>query len=446
MSYFKEIKIVDEGGDVANVTNNALNTIIDSGTIASLTNGTQKTQISDGTNEVDVAFNPHINKYELLVNSAGHVCVENTTVVLLGIGGVFTGSAWQDTIDYGSISIGVSSDQNSAVDGLVIQWSMNASTVHDTDVFTIFANKDKTFTFGPARRYVRIKYTNGSVAQGVFNLETSLRRVYVKPSSHRITDSIVGEDDAELVKAVLTGLAPSGAFVNVKVTNAGNQKVSIEELESAVSVNSNTQLRTTLYDASGDTLDFGARSQTPTGNVMQVQIGPGDIISNLPVVIEYDHHQIHEGEAWKWNFFGAVNATTKDVRISVPTLTATTRTPHAIFEIVADNTTSSIMTYEGTTWTSGGTDDSARIYNRNRNVIATPNTKIYVAGATALTVNTLGTQIDQGYLFTSKAAINTERAMVEWVLKSNTEYLLRVTTTGNGSVLIKIHFYEDLGV
>lgn len=208
----------------------------------------------------------------------------------------------------------------------------------------------------------------------------------------------------------------------------------------------NATQKTQVVGSDGSVLNVVTRSQTPTDKAIQVQIGPGDVISNLPVVIEYDHHQIHEGEAWKWHFFGAVNTTTKDIRISVPTLAATIRTPHMVTEVVADNTTTSIMTYEGTTWTSGGTDDSARIYNRNRNISGSPSTKIYVTGVTALTVNAVGTQIDQGYLFTGKASVNVERALVEWVLKSNTEYLLRVTTSSNGSALIKIHFYEDLGV
>jgi hypothetical protein len=196
----------------------------------------------------------------------------------------------------------------------------------------------------------------------------------------------------------------------------------------------------------GLTAAVTARSQTPAGNVLQVQIGPGDVISNLPIVLDFDHHQIHEGEAWEWFNFGALNAATRDVRISVPTLTATTRTPHLIAEVIMDTTTAQIFFYEGTTWTAVGTDDSAKIFNRNRNVGGAPNTKIYISGGTALTPNALGTQFFQGYLFSGKAVSNVERALSEWVLKSNTEYLFRVTTTGNGNVLIRLYFYEDTGV
>ncbi len=197
---------------------------------------------------------------------------------------------------------------------------------------------------------------------------------------------------------------------------------------------------------SGLTAGVAARTQTPAGNALQVQIGPGDVISAIPVTLEYAHHQVHEGEVWQWWWFGALNAATKDVRISVPTLTATTRTPHFIPEVIADTTTAQLFFYESTTWTSGGTDDSSRIQNRNRNVGGSPNTKIYVSGGTALTVNALGTQFWQGYLFSGKSSLTTDRATAEWDLKSNTEYLFRVTTTGNGNCLIRLDFYEDLGV
>lgn len=198
----------------------------------------------------------------------------------------------------------------------------------------------------------------------------------------------------------------------------------------------------------GDTGDIAAVISGANTGVKGLRVygGPTDPISDIPVVIEYDHHQIHEGETYQWHFFGAVNATTKDVRISVPTLTATIRTPHFIPEVIADNTTTTILLYEGTTWTAVGTDDSARILNRNRNSTNTAATKIYVSGATALTPNATGTLLYTGYLFTGKASATSDRVLAEWDLKSNTEYLLRVTTTGNGSVLIRLHFYEDLGV
>jgi hypothetical protein len=34
----------------------------------------------------------------------------------------------------------------------------------------------------------------------------------------------------------------------------------------------------------------------------------------------------------------------------------------------------------------------------------------------------------------------------EWCLASNTEYNLQIVTTGAAAVMVRLHFYEDLGV
>lgn len=201
---------------------------------------------------IQTKSNVNTGNGEILVNLEGHQCPGNTTTVQLLANGVFTGSSWQDTLDYGVLSVNIATDQDSAIDGLEIQWSNDGITTNDYDKFTILANVSKTFTFGPAQRYYRVKYTNGSGGTTTtFHLTSLLRKTYVKPSSHRINDNIVGEDDAELVKAVSTGLAPDGTFKNVLVTNAGGQKISIEEFENSVSSNSNTQLNVTNFDTVG---------------------------------------------------------------------------------------------------------------------------------------------------------------------------------------------------
>lgn len=200
-----------------------------------------------------VKNNQNTDNNELLVNLEGHQCIENTTSTPLSAAGVFTGSGWQDTIDYGILTISVVTDADSATDGLEIQWSVDGVNAIDADVFTILADNPKTFTFGPAHRYYRIKYTNGGSDQTSFNLVSILRRVYVKPSSHRIQDSIVAEDDAELVKSVITGQRPDGTFGNAGVTSQDNLKVSLDEYGDTPSIDAFDRLRVstpfTLFDS-----------------------------------------------------------------------------------------------------------------------------------------------------------------------------------------------------
>lgn len=163
---------------------------------------------------------------------AGFVSLDNSTQAQLAAGIAFTGD-WEDTLDYGAIVIGITTDQDSATDGLVVQWSHDTVAVTQDDKFSVFANKPKVFTFTPANRYFRIVYTNGSGGlTTTLDIQSIFKPFGFKASSHRINDNVVGEDDAELVKSVLAGEDPDGIFRNIGSTNTGNLKVSLE-VESA---------------------------------------------------------------------------------------------------------------------------------------------------------------------------------------------------------------------
>jgi hypothetical protein len=131
------------------------------------------------------------------VTSAG-----NSSTATLLAGGVFTGKS-EDVREYASIIVTVHPDVRSATDGLSIEFSHDNSIWHVTDTYTIHADAVKTYTFQPVMRYFRLVYTNGSVAQSSLHLQVQYRTGVVKASSHRAQDSVGGQDDAELVKAIL---------------------------------------------------------------------------------------------------------------------------------------------------------------------------------------------------------------------------------------------------
>jgi len=160
------------------------------------------------------------------------VDVANSTSTPLGISGVFTG-VWTDTLNYGTLLVGVFSDETSVDDGLEIQWSADGSTVLKIDPFAITADIGKQLTFSPKARYVRIKYTNGLIAQTSFTLQPVLKKSGFKASSHRIQDDIFADDDATLTKAVLTGKTPAGKFTNINTSPFGNLLVSLDEQKDA---------------------------------------------------------------------------------------------------------------------------------------------------------------------------------------------------------------------
>lgn len=154
----------------------------------------------------------------------GLISVDNSTDEPLLADGVFTGDS-VDTLNYGMVIICTKSDQASATDGLSIQFSTDNVNWDHTDEFSIAAGVGKTFTIQTIARYMRIVYTNGSVPQTYFRLQTLLKPVYVKPSSHRIADSLSGQDDAELSKAILSGEDQDNIFQNVRSTEVGNLRV-----------------------------------------------------------------------------------------------------------------------------------------------------------------------------------------------------------------------------
>lgn len=148
----------------------------------------------------------------------------NSTVTPLVASATFTGS-FVEVKDYSTVSIILFSDQASATPGFFIDWSSDGVNIDDTDNLSYspsnFANKQ--YTFGPIARYYRIRYTNGATPQGSFRLQSILRPFGIKPSSHRIGNTISAEADAELTKAVLSAQNESSTFANVNATGIFNE-------------------------------------------------------------------------------------------------------------------------------------------------------------------------------------------------------------------------------
>lgn len=169
---------------------------------------------------------------------AGKIDNRNTTSVALGIDGVYTG-ATQEVLDYPLIFINVYSDVASAIDGLSIQQSSDGINWDHTDEYTIPASTGKNYSVQRMAKYFRVVYTNGSTAQTEFRLQVVLSE-NSKPSSHRVKDTISGDDDVEAVKAALTGEDHTGAWRNVGVTLDGDLTISDNSTGLAISQGSVT--------------------------------------------------------------------------------------------------------------------------------------------------------------------------------------------------------------
>ena len=222
------------------------------------TDGSQKTQIVGSTGIV-----AEVNEdNQLHVVLMGKVDTDNSSVAPLGIGAVFTGEA-VCTLDYGFIFVTVFSDVASAVDGLIFQQSSDGTNWDNIDNYSYLAGTGKTYSVQPSAKWFRVVYTNGGTGQGAFRIQTILKKTSSLPSSHRISDNLSPEDDATLGIAIIKGQNPAGVYVDFSATTGGNFKMSLEELESGISVNSNTQLKTTIFDTSGNAVGV-------TGNALDI--------------------------------------------------------------------------------------------------------------------------------------------------------------------------------
>lgn len=180
---------------------------------------------------------PHVNVDtlpSLTVTSVpnGVLSVLNTTNAILGIGGVWNGVS-EDVVEYSSIIVTVHSDKASATDGLELQFSPDNVNWFTADEYTIPAGICKVYTLQTVGPYFRVKYTNGAQAQTTFNICTQYKRAGGVDRSHRVADDLSGQDDADLVKAILAAERPgiAGVYTNIQATNGGNLKVSIEEID-----------------------------------------------------------------------------------------------------------------------------------------------------------------------------------------------------------------------
>lgn len=234
--------------------------------------GSLETQLTSVISE-----NTHTGNSELRVYQENHVCAENTTSTPLGSNETFTGE-WQDCLNYQEVNVSVSTDKNSATNGLVIQWSDDATTVGDTDTFSVYANTGTNYTPNPAFRYVRIVYTNGSVTQGAFRLMTILRRGATGGSFHRIDSTLKDDSDARLNITIPKLKTAANTYVSQTATTAGNAKMSLEEVDDAVGG---------ILGFTPEAFDYVAQTRTDTTDIWTFKSGGSGGTTVQTVTITY---------------------------------------------------------------------------------------------------------------------------------------------------------------
>jgi hypothetical protein len=189
------------------------------------------------------------------VSDKGYVSDENSSEAPLAADDTFFGSAI-DILDKGIVFVNVYSDVASATDGLVIWQSSNGINWRHDDMYTVPAGQGKNYAINPYARYLKVDYKNGALPQTVFELQT-LYKPNSLPSSHRIQDTISTDDDARLVKAIIS--ADSGDGQTFK--NVGLQHPLSVDGDSIYEKDIDQDLSTSVGWTGGDVIDlFNDRS------------------------------------------------------------------------------------------------------------------------------------------------------------------------------------------
>lgn len=201
------------------------------------------------------------------VNLSGKISTINSTVMPLGISGVYTGN-WEEVGSlYSSISVYVYSDVDAATDGLEIQFSNDVTTVGETIKYDYLNSQHKTYPMGINAKYFRVVFTNGTIAQTSFRLQTILHNVAPGPYKRPMETPISPNDSADIVRAIISGYdIETNTYTNVAATSARRMLVSTETPpagpgETPVS-------RDIIGDRTGTTDDFYI---PPSGQTLQIR-------------------------------------------------------------------------------------------------------------------------------------------------------------------------------
>lgn len=182
----------------------------------------------------------------------GEISLSNSPLKLLGNGETFTGE-WEDIRLFASITVIVSTDQNSAADGLILEWSMDKTNVDHSESTDVTGGAEFTTQAMAEARFFRVKYTNGATPQTAFNIQVLFRQQPSLGEVQQLSVDLTDDGDAELVRAVLAARKPDLTYTNIHATAGGNLKISIEEVNGTADIATETlqKIQSEEFDETG---------------------------------------------------------------------------------------------------------------------------------------------------------------------------------------------------
>lgn len=208
----------------------------------------------------------------------------NSTTSVLAADAAYTGTG-VDCRGFSEVVVSIAASHDSAASGISLQFSSdNTNWDHvRTHTMDVSENADRVFRAPVLARYFRLVYTNGSTLQTHFRVQTILHTGAVGPVVQRLgSDTPADFPGAVGRSAVMARTTTAGAdFVDVKASDSGNLKVSVEEqaalptgsnVVGKVDINSNAQASTVVTGqetVAATEIQFNSgTSKAPIGKVL----------------------------------------------------------------------------------------------------------------------------------------------------------------------------------
>ncbi len=162
------------------------------------------TRIGDGVNELGINVDGSLNNDEVKT-SVTLVSANNSVATSLATGGVYSGTS-DDLIGYAGITVLVETSQDSAVDGLELQFStdnVNFDRIKKTSIDTTGTGDFGAYitNLASVARYFRLKFTNGSTAADI-RIQTMLWKYPPKDLTAFSGEIIKPSRDATVTKGI----------------------------------------------------------------------------------------------------------------------------------------------------------------------------------------------------------------------------------------------------
>lgn len=366
--------------------------------------------------------------------------VLNSSTDVLSSSDVFTGTG-EDVTDYSTIQISVNADQVSAANGLAFQFKNGGDWI-TTDEYTYKATGvAKTYSIQTIMPMFRVQYTNGPTAQSAFDLCVQYKKHAGVTTSHRVADNVSGQDDAALTKTILMAEMAGGTtdvYTNINATTTGNLKISLEEIDEALTVSSSDD-NTDLDSQEGIVAQSVLHGRISATEIRPLRI---DASTHSMQTIDYEHHEIHGGN----HYFieDVVDLPINDVFDMQWTTADVTEWDHFTFELNVESETEWYI-YEGATINTPGTTLTPR--NNNRNYADNANATVAsIQNASTSDANddtdvSAATELAHGIVGAGRNGGVSTRDK-EIVLKQNTVYCFRSNANAAGYINFFIGYYQ----